>query len=101
MKAQDIPADVDSDDFARVANWQPNDVAVVLIRDRSSGRVHRRVKMADRPGLMSFERCQADQAGAFDVIPDLSDVSDEHQFCTVCFGPLDGDEAGDVPVGPV
>lgn len=83
-----------------LGNWQPNDTEVVLVRVRSSGKIHRRVRLADRPGYLSFEACNLDDAAEIDVIPDLSDVADEHQFCVTCFGPLDEghDDVSGVPI---
>lgn len=48
-------------------------------RDRSSGRVHRRT--ADG---RTFEACNLDAAGAFDVIPDLRGI-ELRQMCARCF----------------
>ena len=68
---------------------EPAPLSVVLVQDRSSGRVHRRGRVEGIPGLMAYEGDNSDQAGAFDVIPDLSRISDEALLCTRCFGPLD------------
>jgi hypothetical protein len=72
-----------------MADSEPAPFSVVLTKDRSSGRIHRRGRIVDIPGLMSFEGCNLDQAGTFDVIPDLSHVSDESVLCVNCFGPSD------------
>ena len=68
---------------------EPAPLSVVLVQDRSSGRVHRRGRVEGIPGLMAFEGDNSDEAGAFDIIPDLSRISDEAMLCTRCFGPVD------------
>ena len=63
---------------------------VVLTRDQSSGRIHRRVRDGDR--LLVDERCNLDQAGAYEIVDEaaLADV-DAEAFCGHCFPePRDG-----------
>jgi len=59
------------------------------VRDASSGRIHRRARVQGIPGLMAYEGDNADDAGVFEVIPDLSTLSDEAALCRRCFGDLD------------
>lgn len=80
-----------------VADSEPAPLSLVLVRDRSSGRIHRRVRIEGIPGLLSYESDNADLAGVFDVIPDLATVSDELDLCRRCFGVLDDVLAQDVP----
>lgn len=72
-----------------LADHEAAPVSVVLIQDRSSGKIHRRVRIDGIPGLMSYEADNADSAAIFDVIPDLSRASDEMDLCNRCFGELD------------
>jgi hypothetical protein len=72
-----------------LADTEPAPVSIVLIRDRSSGRIHRRARIEGITGLMAYEADNADQAGVFDVIPDLSTVSDDLDLCGRCFGGVD------------
>ena len=75
-----------------VADTEPAPVSIVLTRDRSSGRIHRRFRVEGIEGYASYELDNLDQAGAYDVIPDLSTVGDEGELCKRCFGELDTDE---------
>jgi len=68
---------------------EPAPHSIVLVEDASTGRIHRRARIEDIPGLMSYEADNADQAGEYRVIPDLSRVSDEALLCVRCFGPVD------------
>jgi len=68
---------------------EPAPFSVVLTQDRSSGRIHRRGRIDGLPGFLVFEGDNTDESGAFDVIPDLSRVSDEALLCVRCFGPVD------------
>lgn len=74
---------------AAVADTEPAPVSIVLVRDQSNGRVHRRARIEGIPGLLSYEADNVDAAGVFDVIPDLSTVSDDLDLCGRCFGDLD------------
>lgn len=58
----------------------------VLVRDTSSGRIHKRVRLDDQPELLSYEGCNADSSGAFEVVEASSIAdSDEAMFCRRCF----------------
>lgn len=50
--------------------------------DRSSGRVHVRVRDGGR--LLSDERCQADQSGAWDEVGS-AEGAEERDLCRWCF----------------
>jgi len=54
----------------------------VLTRDLSSGRIHERFLDGNR--LVTDERCQADQSGAWEAIGDVSDVPAD-RLCRYCF----------------
>lgn len=54
-----------------------------IIRDRSSGRIHRRVRLGD--GWASLEADNLDQAGAFDVNTVPLDEIDPADLCERCF----------------
>ena len=57
----------------------------ILTRDRSSGKVHKRIRQGVR--LMVDERCNLDDAGRFLIIPDVSDV-DAESLCRFCFATI-------------
>ena len=57
----------------------------ILTRDKSSGRIHKRIRSGVR--LMVDERCNLDDAGHFFVIEDVSDV-DAESLCRFCFAPV-------------
>ena len=88
LAIRDVRAAINRLELALVDS-EPAPLSVILIQDRSSGRIHRRGRIDGIPGLLSLEGDNADEAGAFDVIPDLSRVSDEALLCVRCFGPLD------------
>lgn len=46
-----------------------SDATIVYVRDRSSGKVHKRFRMAGSTELSSFEADNADESGAFDELP--------------------------------
>ena len=68
------------------------DGEIVLTRDRSSGRIHKRVRLGD--GLATFEadNLELDEAGLYDVLFSLADA-DPADLCKRCFP--------DVERGPV
>jgi uncharacterized protein with PIN domain len=57
---------------------------IVLTRDRSSGRIHKRVRLG--AGLATLEGDNLDEAGLYDVLDTLSDV-DPADLCFNCFPP--------------
>jgi hypothetical protein len=61
------------------------DGEIVLTRDRSSGRIHKRVRLGD--GLATFEGDNLDEAGLYDVI-ETTDGVDLDDLCRRCFDPL-------------
>ncbi len=62
---------------------------VILTRDRSSGRVHRRVRIGDRRGFLVDERCNADQSGAYEVIASTEGIEPD-ALCRWCFPEIEG-----------
>jgi hypothetical protein len=59
---------------------------VVYIRDRSSGRVHQRVRLGPGQPLQSFEADNADAAGEFDEITEAEVAdADRDALCARCF----------------
>jgi len=64
---------------------------VILTRDKSSGRVHKRVKVGD--GLATLEGDNLDEAGAYDVLDSLADI-DPGDLCRNCFPRYAGTGAG-------
>ena len=55
---------------------------IVLTRDRSSGHVHKRVRLGS--GLATLEGDNLDEAGACEVLDTLADV-DPADLCQRCF----------------
>lgn len=53
---------------------------IVLTRDRSSGRIHKRVRIGK--GLASMEGCNLDQAGAYEI---LFELPPNPKLCKRCF----------------
>jgi hypothetical protein len=60
------------------------DGELVLTRDLSSGKIHKRVVIGKR--LATLEGCNLDQSGAYEIIPavDLDD-EDPKNICQRCF----------------
>jgi hypothetical protein len=58
------------------------DGEIVLTRDRSSGHVHKRVRLGD--GLATLEGDNLDESGLYDVLATLADV-DPADLCQHCF----------------
>ena len=59
---------------------------ILLTRDKSTGRVHKRVVMGVR--LATLEECNLDQSGAFAVIGKAGEVVvDGMDLCENCFPP--------------
>ena len=56
---------------------------IVLTRDRSSGHVHKRVRLGD--GLATLEGDNLDEAGLYEVLLSLDGV-DPDDLCQRCFG---------------
>lgn len=67
----------------------------ILIRDKSSGRIHRRFKESNSE-IMSFEADNADEAGEFEEVDEseLIDVAAE-AWCKRCFEMNPSDEESD------
>ena len=55
---------------------------IVYTRDKSSGHVHKRVRMAG--GLVTFEGDNLDEAGAYEILDTLAEV-DPSDLCQRCF----------------
>ncbi len=61
---------------------------IILTRDRSSGRVHKRMHDGDR--MLADERCQTDQSGAFEIIEaDALAECEPGALCLFCFSRAD------------
>lgn len=67
-------------------------VEEIVTRDNSSGRFHKRYRIGDR--LLVDERCNLDQAGDFEVMPQMSRAidgrgvpvgTDATMLCKWCF----------------
>jgi hypothetical protein len=58
------------------------DGQIVLTRDRSSGHVHKRVRLGS--GLATLEGDNLDESGLYDVLATLADV-DPADLCRHCF----------------
>ena len=63
---------------------------VVFTRDKSTGRVHKRVKIGD--GLATLEGDNLDEAGAYEILYTLADT-DPADLCRNCF-PKFSEEVG-------
>jgi len=59
-----------------------NEGEIVYTRDRSSGHVHKRVRLGDH--LATIEGDNLDDAGQYDVLETLADV-DPSDLCRNCF----------------
>jgi len=57
---------------------------IVLTRDKSSGHVHKRVRLGDH--LATLEGDNLDDSGAYDVLETLADV-EPADLCRNCFPP--------------
>lgn len=69
---------------------------VILTRDRSSGRFHKRVRIGS--GLASNEQCNQDQAGEYDILFELPEGFDAAKLCRRCFAePVSPVRQEDVP----
>lgn len=61
---------------------------IILTRDRSSGRIHKRVRIGK--GLATLEQCQADQSGAYEILFELPENVSPKALCRRCFAePVD------------
>ncbi|MBU2166669.1 MAG: hypothetical protein KKF88_02415 [Alphaproteobacteria bacterium] len=58
------------------------DGEIVLTRDKSSGHVHKRIRLGD--GLATLEGDNLDDAGQYEVLITLADV-DPADLCKRCF----------------
>lgn len=63
----------------------------VITRDKSSGRYHRRMSVNGR--LYVDERCNLDQAGAYDTLKKIPGDADVKDLCGHCFPGQTGLEA--------
>ncbi len=61
----------------------------ILTRDRSSGRVHRRLRIGDRRGFLVDERCNADQSGDYEVLASTEGIEPD-ALCRWCFPEIEG-----------
>lgn len=65
-------------------------VETVYTRDRSSGRIHARTRVNGQ--LMSDERCNLDDAGAYDVVTEAEAMAPDADRCAYDFPAIDNDE---------
>lgn len=65
------------------------DGEIVLTRDKSSGHVHKRIRLGD--GLATLEGDNLDDAGQYEVLLTLADV-DPADLCKRCFPAEDAPE---------
>ena len=63
-----------------------SDATIVIVRDRSSGRIHKRFRLDGQTELAAFEADNADEAGLADEITEaeLADAPGE-ALCKRCF----------------
>jgi len=64
--------------------------AIVYTRDKSSGRIHKRVQLGD--GLATLEGDNLDEAGAYEILDTLAD-SDPDDLCVNCFPKAEHEQA--------
>ncbi len=57
---------------------------IVLTRDRSSGHVHKRVRVGDGLASLEADNLELDEAGLYEVLPSLDGV-DADDLCRRCF----------------
>lgn len=69
------------------------EIRQVITQDRSSGRYHIRIEVNGR--RLVDERCNLDQAGAYDVVDVLPSDADRKVLCGWCFP-----DAGPIPPQP-
>ncbi len=69
---------------AAMTDTEPVPHSIVLLQTRE-GKVHRAARIADRPGHMTYEGCNIDDAA---LLHDLSAVPDDADLCSRCFGPV-------------
>ena len=55
---------------------------IILTRDKSTGRVHKRIRLGD--GLATLEGDNLDEAGDYEIIENLDGV-DRSDLCQNCF----------------
>lgn len=58
---------------------------VIVIRDESSGRYHRAFRIGDL--LATPEACNRDDAGAYEIVPEVPEDAEHDQLCQRCFPP--------------
>ena len=68
----------------------------LLTRDKSSGRVHGRIRVPGQTVLRTFESCNLDTAGEYEVIGSVEDVEPD-ALCRRCF-PMERDPFEGTPV---
>jgi hypothetical protein len=63
-----------------------SDAAIVIVRDRSSGRIHKRFRISGQAELAAFEADNADESGLADEITE-AEAADAPQeaLCRRCF----------------
>ena len=63
-----------------------SEATLVTIRDRSSGRYHKRYRVAAGSSLIGYEADNADDAGAYDEVPlSEAEAADRADLCRRCW----------------
>ena len=59
----------------------------VIVRDVSNGRYHKRFRSEGSDELASYEACNADSAGAYEIVAEgeLGDVTERDGYCRRCW----------------
>jgi hypothetical protein len=61
---------------------------VIFTRDKSSGHVHKRVRLGNGLASLEADNLELDEAGLYDVLDTLADV-DPSDLCQRCFPSLE------------
>jgi hypothetical protein len=64
----------------------------LVTRDLSSGKVHKRYRIPGLPGLLTAEGDNLDQAGAYEMVLDPSELDRDTDYCRRCYPPGRRDE---------
>jgi hypothetical protein len=63
------------------------EVEALVIRDLSSGRYHRAFREGDN--LATFEGDNLDQAGEYEIVPEVPEGVEYHLLCQRCYPPAE------------
>lgn len=70
-----------------------NGEAQIVMAQYSNGTIHKRVRLPGVSELASLEACNLDQAGPFEILPDIGFAHDPFRLCARCY-PADEPETG-------